>query len=256
MSKNVTFRFLRRSILIKMFKNVKVRIPVEGHHALRLATVSFVKQQSSLPFARLVPSFSATQLSLSQASYIISLLVSLSRSILPRALRLSSCCRSRSPSPASTTCVSVGRSVWSLLSSMFALSQLGIALCYGRTASQGAATVPCQCRAVWIVSFPAVHPRLNSSAGIPAVRTGSRWHAIGGKMGKTASKLKSRRSQSQCEFSYAICHVVPCGPPFAYSSFVSRVRCPFDRKYQPGGEPVISRGDSRFCVTRCVFAAG
>lgn len=42
-SKTISFRFSRCSILIKTFKNVKVRIPVEGHHALRLATVSFVK---------------------------------------------------------------------------------------------------------------------------------------------------------------------------------------------------------------------
>lgn len=116
-------------IPIRMFKNVKARVPVEGHYALRLATVSFVKRQSSLPFARLVPSFSAIQVSLSQASYIISLSVCLSLSLslslclsvpsslslflsrsvnLPRTLRLSSRCRSRSPPPVSTTCVSVG----------------------------------------------------------------------------------------------------------------------------------------------------
>lgn len=82
-------------------------------------------------------------------------------------------------------------------SGVFALSQLGIALCYGHTASHGAAAVLYQCiRAVVAAVFAARLP--GTPPGVLAARSGSRWYAPGGKMGKTASKLKSRRSQSQC----------------------------------------------------------
>lgn len=66
------------------------------------------------------------------------------------------------------------------------VSQLGIALCYGRN-----------------------EDRILTAAGasstrryLEPVQRKTRWHASARKMGKTASKLKSRRSQSQCPILY------------------------------------------------------